>query len=172
MAFAYGHMSLEDVLKYDMQLDYKMAVPVKFGIEIPYIFGVWTNLILKDDFLQGIRVAYISEEWVIDKEKDCYLRYGGMGSPQTGVNGQINFMLYYKRSRLYVALERNRRWINESKSEGVVEIFLVHAVISPGFEELRDQMLDLLKKALKVFFNGGGWWPASPYSLVFMNFSN
>lgn len=169
MAFAYGHMSLEDVLKYDMQLDYKMAVPVKFGIEIPYIFGVWTNLILREEFLQKTRSAYIPEEWVVDREKDCYLRYGGTGSPQTGVKGQTNFMLYYQGNRIYVALEMKSEYSDDSKMKKNVKISLVYSVVNLGAEVLKNKMLILLKEALVIFLNENQWWFGDS-NIYFINF--
>ena len=139
MVFVNEWISPEDIKQYELHKDYEETRnPQRF------VGGVYSNLKINE----GLK----SNEWTIDREREAYLRWGGIGRADDGDGGCSYFILNWKGSRLYFVISTvETQEINRELKIAYYQRNLVRDFIPLELEVKKVEILNLLKDALTVY---------------------
>ncbi len=160
MNFITTNITVEMVKKYDMKQDYAL---LENSDENFIIIGERDELARYQPFnsnLENLKSANIT----INKEGNCYLRYGGRSHPDMGFRGHSYYLLYWQGQRIYFVetIEDYKECDKENKI-----LYTKHNIIQMSSLEpiqLTDELFKSLEQAITTTYLGGDDWS---YNLQF-----
>ncbi len=157
MAFANEWITPEDVQKFDMLKDERKVGGEYGNLKIdPRLLSSY--VMTKNDIMfeekWGTWMKHV-QDFTVDRERDCYLRYGGKGYLDF-YPGLTFFMLNWRGRRVYFSIRREELRESDHETKTAYDKVILEGISMPDeFKTLETEVLTLIKEALAAYGDAG-----------------